>query len=209
MISIKSVQVGTLQTNCYLLTDSATGSLAVVDPGEYTPQLENVKPDYILLTHGHYDHIAGVDKLIAQSGAKLVIGKKDAPMLSSARLNLSSHFSAQPLAALTPDITLCDGDKLMLGETEITYIETPGHTAGSGCYIFDDCIISGDTLFWCSIGRTDFETGSMTDMLRSLAKLRALDGDYRVFPGHGPATTLEYERRRNPYMRENGYEDIY
>ena len=90
---------------------------------------------------------------------------------------------------------------VMLGESEITFMHTPGHTAGSGCYIVDGCIFSGDTLFYGSVGRTDFPTSSMSDMMRSVARLGALDGEYNVYPGHEMFTTLSFERKYNPFMR--------
>ena len=105
------------------------------------------------------------------------------------------------LPAFTADILLVDGATIMLGETEIKYLSTPGHTKGCGVYIFDETIISGDTLFCESYGRTDLPTGNDEEMIKSLAKLKAIDGDYRVIPGHGELSTLEHERRYNPLMR--------
>ncbi len=213
MIKTECIPVGQLSTNCYLLTDEQSGRTAVVDPGVYTPALrkalENKNPDFILLTHGHYDHIGGVNEIVRETRAQVVIGKKEEPFLSDNTLNLSVYLSGAPLDKIKADITLCGGESIMLGNTRLTFMETPGHTVGSGCYIFDDCIISGDTLFCKSIGRTDMATGSISCMYRSLERLKALEGDYRVFPGHGPITTLDCERAENPYMRSNGYEDIY
>ena len=117
-------------------------------------------------------------------------------------LNLSARYvSRRGLDKFKIDILLSDLDTIMLGETKITLIHTPGHTAGSCCYIVDGNIISGDTLFRGDIGRTDLATGSQNDILKSLKKLSNLEGDYRVFPGHGEETTLNFERCNNNYLK--------
>ena len=111
-----------------------------------------------------------------------------------------SAFFGGPLEPFSADILLNDGGILKLGKTNIEFMHTAGHTCGSGCYIVDSYIFSGDTLFRNSIGRIDFPTGDHDEIIRSLKKLSALDGDYTVYTGHGMSTTLEYERNNNPYM---------
>ena len=174
MIDIKLYHVTEIATNCCYLVDEATGKSAVTDPGaESNALISQIEKDggrleYVILTHGHYDHICFAKQLADKFGAKIVTGKHN------------NEF---------------------LGETEIKYLYTPGHTSGCGVYLFDDVMISGDTLFCESYGRTDLPTGDDMNMIASLKKLKELDGDYHVIPGHGPMTTLEHERRWNPLMR--------
>lgn len=206
MITVQSVPVGALQVNCYMLKDSNTGFIAVVDPGDNCTALkklvenekENIK--YIFLTHGHFDHIGYAQALKEQTNAKLVISKADEPLLSDNNLNLSMAFFGTGVPKTVADITLEDNDTLMLGDSKVTFISTPGHTKGSGCYIIDNNIFTGDTLMKLSMGRTDFPTGSDDDMKTSLKRLAALKENYNVYPGHGDYSTLNYEKSCNPYL---------
>lgn len=208
MIDIKVFPVTYLSTNCYLLTDKETGKMAVVDPGARSDKLikeieaSSSELEYIFLTHGHYDHIGYARQLSESFGAKVVIGALASDFLSSGMLNLSDHHrdicTIEPFSA---DILLKDGDRIQLGNTEFLYITTPGHTCGCGCYIADDNIFCGDTLFCESYGRTDLITGNAEQMTASLKKLKDLDGNYNVYPGHGQFSTLDHERKYNPLMR--------
>lgn len=209
MIDVKTLTLGYLDTNCYIVTDIDTGKKAVIDPGSKSVELvEMIKKsdaasfEYILLTHGHFDHIwfsAEVKKL---TGAKIAVSRQDANFLKNGELNLSSVFGIRDFPQICPDVLLENSHKFYLGNTELTYICTPGHTVGSGCFIsFSDKIIfSGDTLFRLSAGRTDFPTGDSMEMQSSLKKLLSLSGDFEVYPGHGEKTSLEYERKNNPYV---------
>ncbi len=210
MIEVKHFSVGTLGTNCYVVTDKKSGETAVVDPGGDSLSLikcldeigeENIK--YILLTHGHYDHIASSKKLSDKYSADIVISEEEEEFLRDENLNLAGFIGCFGYIPFSADILLADGDKLALGDTEFTFILTPGHTRGSGCYLFseDRILFSGDTLFAGSVGRTDFPTSDYADMMRSLRKLKELSGDFKLYPGHNTASTLQYERGHNMFMR--------
>lgn len=209
MIDIKCFAVGPLDTNCYIIIDKDTGLWALIDPGFESSELENAisrldseKCRYILLTHGHYDHIGFAGELRNRLSAQVALSSEDEPFLCDNTLNLSSFFSTEGLVPISADIKLSNGDVLRLGGTEFYFMSTPGHTDGSGCFIFnnDRVIFSGDTLFRCSYGRTDFPTGSMYKLASSMRRLASLEGDFAVYPGHNEFTTLSFERENNPLM---------
>lgn len=209
-VTVDSLALGPVSANTYIVTDDATGETAVIDAGACTDELldklkgKNVR--YILLTHGHYDHILGVPALKAHTGAEVLIHKADADCFWDTEKSLASFdhsFSQTPMKA---DRLLSDGEEIHLGETVLSVLHTPGHTKGGVCYIDyqDRLIFSGDTLFCLTAGRTDFPGGSFEELIASLITLRNLPGDYIVYPGHNRATTLEHERVRNRYMRRIG-----
>lgn len=190
--------------NCYAL--EIGNEAALIDVGEVTPEIleyvsekgESLK--YVLLTHNHFDHIGGVDKVLELSDAKLAIHAEDGKNLTNPSYNLTSRVGLSN-PALRVDIMLQEGDELLLGGETIRVIHTPGHTLGGVCYVVGDVIFSGDTLFAGTVGRTDFVGGDMDTLLHSLKKLSELEGDYVVYPGHEEATTLSREINTNPYFR--------
>lgn len=204
MLDVKYDVFGSLENNCYLITDTATGKSALVDCTEDSQKMRNFIGDceleYILLTHGHFDHIAGVKGIRELTDAKVVISSEDSPMLSSSKASLAAFCGAQQNNT-DADMIVGDGDTITLGESIIKVISTPGHTKGGLCYICDDKIFTGDTLFFCSCGRTDFPGGSSAEILKSLKKIADLKGNLKIYPGHDRVSTLDFERANNPYMK--------
>lgn len=203
-MKVISEKFGSMDNNCSLIIDEKTNQSALVDCNEFSQKMIDMIGDtdlkYILLTHGHFDHIIGVKSVKEKYGAQVVISKEDEPMLNSSKLSLAVFCNA-PQNNVDADIIVKDGDEITLGEIKIKVMATPGHTSGSVCYIAENCIFSGDTLFYCSCGRTDFPSGSREQMMSSIQKLKALDGDYKVYTGHNNLTTLDFERKNNPYMK--------
>ena len=201
-MNITSLQVGPIMTNCYILADETAKVCAVIDPGDEPQRIEKAvtqtgcKPVAIYLTHGHFDHYMGVAGLLENHpDLPVYIHKNDVVDgrggdLKFPRLNEKNQRYYQ------------EGDTLTLGTLSIRVLETPGHSSGSVCLVVNDVIFVGDTLFFMSCGRTDFPDGSYSDILRSLGRLARLDGNYQVYPGHERATTLDFERNHNPYLRQ-------
>lgn len=208
-IQVEKLVLGDLATNTYIVTDEDSGECAVVDPAiesdELLSKLENKNVKYILLTHGHFDHIGGVNAVKEKTGAEVVIHKKEKPFLSEIALNLFTwkYQDHKYMKAIAADILTEDGTEIPFGDGAIKVMHTPGHTMGGVCYVFenDRIIFSGDTLFNLSAGRTDLPTGNAREELKSLAKIGDLEGDYTVYPGHEATTTLQFERENNRYMK--------
>ena len=196
MIKIRMLPLGAYQTNTYLVWEENSPACLVIDPG-YEPDtiLDEAKKlgkeiTAVLLTHGHFDHVGGVRELAAETGCPVY--------LHEAELSMPPQMTAGPLFYTN---TYGEGDFVEAAGLSFKVLHTPGHTPGSICLLCENAMFSGDTLFWGSCGRTDLPGGSWATIRKSLLRLADLSGDYDVYPGHGDATTLSFERKMNPYMR--------
>lgn len=200
-MDIKIINNNSMGTNTYVV--SIEKEAIVIDPVGDMSSIVNyiekneLKVKYILLTHGHGDHIGLVPELKQITGAPIYVHSEDEEMINDSDMNLSVHFGRR--VAFKGDYHY-DGD-LKLGEETIEIIHTPGHTKGSICIQIGDSLFTGDTLFSGSIGRTDFYGGDYNTILQSLNKLKILDSNLKVYPGHGPASQLSIEFASNPYFQ--------
>ena len=205
--SIKSVVVGPVDVNCYVLKDKATGKGAVIDPGGHVERImsliNDMKADIaeIIITHGHFDHIGALDELRNAVGCGASIHELDAEMLLKSRENLSIFMGTDAIFRPAERL-LKDGDVIRFGESFLKVIHTPGHTAGGIClYDGDKVLFSGDTLFAGSVGRSDFPGGDHYQLIESVVKaLAEVKDETVVYPGHGPETGMGYERKTNPFL---------
>jgi len=202
--------LGPIGTNCYLVADD-NGNAVVIDPADSADKiLEQAKRSElnikaVLLTHGHPDHIGGVQGLKkALPDVPVIIGKEDAYRLVNApRLIMwPEAFELENYTGLKADRETFDGDVIEVGDLKFDVIHTPGHTEGGVCYACDESLFTGDTLFQFSIGRTDLSGGSYPVLKESLAKIAKLKKDYAVLPGHGEYSSLDVEKKYNPYMQD-------
>lgn len=203
-MKIKRLPLESISINCYLI--STEKAAIVIDPGFYSSEAQEFlkenasKEKLVLLTHCHFDHIAGAKALREETGVKIAIHQKDAEGLFDPVVNVSSRFGIT-LAPFKADIIFQNEKIFSLGNTEIEILLTPGHTKGSVCYILEDIIFSGDTLFAGAVGRTDVPGGDFKTLMNSLALIKGKkDREYVVLSGHGGKTTLSQEIISNPYM---------
>lgn len=205
-LRIKTCTVGPVGTNCYIVYREELKRGVVVDPGDNGGYILNrcrelgVTPEAVVLTHGHFDHILAVDEVRrAFEAVTVYAGEREKKLLEDPGLNLTAQFGSG--AAVKADVFVKDGDVLELAGFQWKVLETPGHTAGSVCFLIEgeDVLISGDTLFAESLGRTDFPTGSSRQIVESIRKkLFVLPDDTMVYPGHGEPTTIGHEKINNP-----------
>lgn len=206
-MEIKTVAVGRVETNCYIVFKRETGEASVIDPGGEADKIlsfvreNNLHVKNIFLTHGHFDHILAVQQVKEATGARVVIHRDDAACLEDSHTALYSSIMNEPFRTVSADIQLRGGEKTVVGDVEAEFLHTPGHTPGSMCILMDNVMFSGDTLFSGDVGRTDLPGGDERALDDSLRKLWFLPGDYIVYPGHGDPTTLGMEKENNEYMR--------
>ena len=205
---IRTLAVGSMQANCYILECEETRAAIVLDPGDDGAQILSVIGEYqlqlklIVNSHAHIDHIAANSDLKKKTSAPLCIHSADADMLVNPQKNLS-FFIGRPVSSPAPDRLLADGDVLEAGTLRLKVIHTPGHSPGSICLLGDGYIITGDLLFAGGIGRYDFPGSSYGELVDSLRKVMTLDDDLIIYPGHGPTSTIGEERLTNPFLQSS------
>ena len=197
---IKTLPVGQLETNCYVISNEDTLGCVVIDPGDESNRIldyledNHLKCEAIFLTHGHYDHTGAVEAVMEETGAPVYICPRD-----DAHTTGDRHYSYMlPEGGRYYD----DGDVLRFAGLSFQILAVPGHTAGGVAIVCEDALFTGDTLFRGSCGRTDLPGGDMEEEFRSLKRLCDLPGDYEVYPGHMDSSSLERERNFNYYCRE-------
>lgn len=208
MLKIGKFVLSACATNCYFVYEEGKKDVIFFDPGDQGELIyekltqAGFSVAAIYLTHGHFDHIEGCNELRELSGAKIYALDEEADICKDVRLNLSEDFGMA--YAVVPDGYVHDGDICTEAGISFRVIATPGHTRGSCVFYFeeDGILIGGDTLFQESVGRTDFPTGSMSTLVRSIKeKLLVLPDEVKVFPGHGESTTIGHERKYNPFLQ--------
>ena len=206
MIEIKSLVLGIVGTNCYIVYDENKKEAVLIDPAAEEERIisflegANLKPKAILLTHGHFDHILAVPALREKYQIPLYAAEEEREMLGNGQYNMSGR-DPEGRVEIHDFIGLHDGDELELLGRKWKVLSTPGHTKGGVCFHFENMLFTGDTLFKGSIGRTDLFGGNYDELLNSLLHIAKLDGETIVYPGHGPSTTLRKELLTNPFYK--------
>ena len=204
---IRRFTAGSYGVNIYVIYDEKAKECAIVDPGEYVPSLvqfikeKEMTVKHIILTHGHGDHLNALPKYLEVFDSKVIAHQAEHELLSNATLNYSKAMSGEEII-IQPDQWAQEGDKIEIGSMTWTVIHTPGHTKGGMCLLHEDWLIAGDTLFYESIGRFDLFGGNYPQLKSSiLNKLMILPDEVIVYPGHGPETTIGYEKKNNRMIR--------
>ncbi len=203
---IKLKPLSVCGTNSYIVAGEQGNAVLIDAPDDADYILSELQArkltlKKILLTHGHFDHIGAVSELADLTGCEVYVHEADISKLTDVNGSLVTHFGLNEFNEYKNAKTFKDGDIINMDELEFRVIHTPGHTSGSVCFAVGDDMFTGDTLFARSIGRTDMPDGNISQMMNSLKKLASFNKNYNVYPGHMSATTLEYEKIYNPYMR--------
>jgi hydroxyacylglutathione hydrolase len=200
---IKNLVVGHLESNCFVIADEKTKEALLIDPGDEPERIldlltkNNLKLKYIVCTHAHFDHVGAIPELKTETGARIVIHYDELDIYKHTREQAAVlwGFELEPLPE--PDILVSEGDELEVGGLKFRILHTPGHSPGSICLYGEGIVITGDTLFAGTVGRTDLFGGNVQKLKSSFRKLMALGDEIRVFPGHGPQSTIGKERTNN------------
>jgi len=208
-MKIKTIIVGPIETNCYMVYCPETKEGVVIDPGDEPEKISNaidslgIRIKYIINTHGHHDHIKANKAVKQKTGAQILIHANDAPMLTDPAKNLS-HYMGEKTTEPKADRELSDGDVIEFGKIKLKVLHTPGHTPGciSLLSASEKICFTGDTLFNGSVGRTDLPGGNYKTLLNSLKeKLVTLSNEVKIYPGHGPHSTIGDEKAINPFLK--------
>lgn len=204
---IKKFVVGPLENNCFVIVDENSKECFVVDPGDEPDRIldfiheSNLRVKYIICTHAHFDHVGAVSEIKNGTKAKIVIHKDDLAIYRSSKDHAALWgFDIDPLP--DPDLFVSEGDVLKIGDLEFQIIHTPGHSPGGICIYGQGILLTGDTLFAGSVGRTDLPGGDVRELKGSFKRLLSFSNEIRVFPGHGPETTVEREKTGNFFAQE-------
>ena len=204
----RPLQVGPLESNCYIIWDHDTRAGAVIDPGGDKGRILSLidslglRIEWVLLTHGHFDHAFYTADIAEECGAKIGMQALDIQQVTQSMEVGEQFYNSSEFAPFTPTDLLNDGDVIRLGESEAKVLHTPGHSQGGLCFVTDAGVFCGDTIFAGSVGRSDFPGGSHEQLIQSIKdKILTLDDSVKLFPGHGPSTTVGEERASNWYLR--------
>lgn len=204
MNKIYEFPLGALQTNCYII-EGEDKQAVVIDPASSSEVLmflnsKGLTLGAIILTHGHFDHFAGVPELVRRTGCEVIGARLDEEMFKSAAKSWADFMPNIPFEPVSLDRSFADGEEFTVCGLTFRAMGTPGHTAGCCMLFMGDVIFAGDTLFCGSIGRTDGYSASGAEMGRSLQKIAEIEGDYKIYSGHGDSTMLSFEKDYNPYL---------
>jgi hydroxyacylglutathione hydrolase len=205
---VKSLVVGPLESNCFIIADENTRQVLVIDPGDEPDRIldlineNNFKVKYIICTHAHFDHVGAVPDLKNETGAKIVIHRDDLEIYRSTTDQAALWgYKLDPMPE--PDMLVSDGDKIEIENLRFEILHTPGHSPGGICLYGEGILITGDTLFAGSVGRTDLYGGDVEKLKKSFRRLMSFSDEIRVLPGHGPETTIGQEKSYNLFCKYN------
>ncbi|MCX6344566.1 MAG: MBL fold metallo-hydrolase [Armatimonadetes bacterium] len=207
-LEFRNIAVGELQSNCYIIWDDDTRKAAIIDPGDEKENIIasvdtlNLEVEYVLLTHGHFDHIFVAGDIAERYGAPICMNAQDLSIVNQSLVLADPFYDVASFKSFIPSQLLNDGDIITLGSSKVKALHTPGHSQGGLCFATDAGVFCGDTIFAGSVGRTDLLGGSHEQLIESIrAKILTMDDSTPLYPGHGPYTTVGEEREFNFYLR--------